>query len=83
MNLPAAKVESRSLSATKMIGFDTKAQPEHSALEEGYIAEGGASAPTGIHGWDNPGTGYGGGERFEYEETPGMTKVVNMSRRNK
>jgi hypothetical protein len=66
-----------------MTGCDTKAKPEHSALEEGYTAEGCASAATGVHGWDANGTGYGGGVRYEYEETPGMTKVENMSRRRK
>lgn len=68
-----------------MTGCDTKAKPEHSALEEGYTAEGCASAATGVHGWDNPnnGTSYGCGVRYEYEETPGMTKVENMSRGHK
>lgn len=50
---------------------------EKDPLQEGYVAEGKASASTGVHAWDNPnnGSSYGGGVRFDHEETPYMTKV--------
>ena len=56
--------------------------PEHdNALECGYIDEGSASAPIGVSWYDtSKGTTYGGGHRYDCEETAYMAKVPSKNR---
>lgn len=64
-------------SSDDCFGSTEAVEPQHNALEEGYICEGSASAMTHKTGWmdDSEGPCYGNGRRYEYEEIPTLTKV--------
>jgi len=60
---------------------DNNRADSHNPLTEGYIAEGCASDPTGSACYDvSVETSYGGGRRFEWEETNTMTKIPSRHR---
>lgn len=64
-------------------GDDAKAPPNN-ALETGFIAGGNASAPAGATWWDcSDGDSYGGGTRYEHEETYGMAKVPSRHKQDR
>lgn len=52
-------------------------EPQHNALEEGYLALGCASGTVHDSAWmdSSMGTDYGHGSRFEHEEASFLTKV--------
>ena len=52
-------------------------------LETGVVCLGSASGPTGSAEWydSSMDTDYGHGERFQHEETYGMTKVASRHKR--